>query len=392
VRRVVVVGASVAGVHAAEGLRESGFDGEVVLVGAEDRLPYDRPPLSKTALVEGLAAGEELLRPVQWYADNHIDLLLGRSAVGMDPGRRVVALDGGENLGYDGLILATGSSARRFEYRGSDTLVHLLRTAEDCERLHDRLRAGRHLVVIGAGFIGLEVAAAARQIGMDVAVVELAPVPLARVLGDEVGNWFQGFHERNGVEVFCGNAVSHVERTGAIGKVHLRDGSVLAADVIVAGVGSVPAIGWLSGSGLALTDGVVCDAYLRTSAPDVVAAGDIVRWYNPLFDEEMRIEQWTNAVEQGHYAAQSLLGLADKPYSAVPYFWSDQFTARMRFVGRANAAQHIDVRQSDEKRLVAAYGRDGVVCGAVCVNAPGQLIKLQRAIAGRVAWEDVVSV
>lgn len=387
---MVVVGASVAGVQAVDGLRESGFDGEVILVGAEDRLPYDRPPLSKKALLEGLAEGEELLRPAEWYADHGVELRLGRTARGLEAMRRVVVLDGGEELGYDGLILATGSTARVLPGDGHGATVHLLRTAEDCARLHETLLPDRHLVVIGAGFIGLEVAATARQLGMDVTVVELAPAPLARVLGDEVGAWFQAFHERNGVTVRCGNAVSSIEAVGGSSKVHLRDGTVLAADVIIAGIGSVPAIDWLRGSGLRLSDGVVCDAYLRTSAPGVVAAGDIVRWYNPLFDEDVRIEQWTNAVEQGHYAAESLLGMVDAPYSAAPYFWSDQFTAKMRFVGRANAAQHIQVRESDDRRLVVAYGRDGFVRGALCVNAPRELVTLQRSIVQRVPWDDAV--
>jgi len=390
VRRVVVVGASIAGVQAVDGLRESGFDGDVVLVGAENRLPYDRPPLSKKALLEGLHEGEALLRPAEWYPDHGVELRLGRTAMRLDLARQIIVLDDGHEVGYDGLILATGSTARRLPVGEQGADVHLLRTAEDCMRLHEVLLPGQHLVVIGAGFIGLEVAATARNLGMDVTVVELAPVPLARVLGDEVGAWFQAYHERNGVEVRCGNAVSSIEPVGGSSKVHLRDGTVLAADVIIAGVGSVPAIGWLRDSGLRLSDGVVCDAYLHTSAPGVVAAGDIVRWYNPLFDEDLRIEQWTNAVDQGHYAAASLLGKVDAPYAAAPYFWSDQFSAKMRFVGRANAAQHIQVRQSDDRRLVVAYGRDGLVRGALCVNAPRELVTLQRSIIQRVPWDDAV--
>jgi NADPH-dependent 2,4-dienoyl-CoA reductase/sulfur reductase-like enzyme len=392
VRRVVVVGASVAGVQAVDGLRESGFDGDVVLIGAENRLPYDRPPLSKKALLEGLHEGEALLRPAEWYPDHGVELRLGRTAVRLDVASRVIVLDDGHEVGYDGLILATGSTARRLPDGEQGADVHLLRTAEDCTRLHEVLLPDQHLVVIGAGFIGLEVAATARQLGMDVTVVELAPVPLARVLGDEVGAWFQAYHERNGVVGRCGNAVSSIEPVGTSSKVQLRDGTVLAADAIIAGVGSVPAIDWLRDSGLRLSDGVVCDAYLHTSAPGVVAAGDIVRWYNPLFDEDLRIEQWTNAVDQGHYAAASLLGKVDAPYSAAPYFWSDQFSAKMRFVGRANAAQHIQVRQSDDRRLVVAYGRDGFVRGALCVNAPRELVALQRSIIQRIPWDDAVPV
>jgi NADPH-dependent 2,4-dienoyl-CoA reductase/sulfur reductase-like enzyme len=390
VRHVVVVGASLAGVHAVDGLREAGFDGEVTLLGAEPQLPYDRPPLSKDGLRLGLAPEQNLLHPADWYDQHGVQLRLGCEAVGLDVERRRLALAGGEEIGYDGLILATGSRARRFDVGAAGAPVYLLRTAADSARLHERLVAGLRLVVIGAGFIGLEVAATAKGMGLEVSVVELAPAPLARVLGDEVGAWFHRYHAAHDVDVHCGNAVTGIEATGGVSKVHLRDGTVLAADVIVAGVGSVPAVEWLRSSGLHLADGVVCDAYLRTSAPDVVAAGDIVRWYNPLFDEDLRIEQWTNAVEQGSYAARSLLGAATEPYSSAPYFWSDQFSAKMRFVGRANAAQHVVVERSDESAVVALYGRDGLVRGALCVNATRRLIALQQAIVDRTPWAEVV--
>lgn len=401
-RRVVVVGASLAGVHAAEALRAPGYDGTLTVIGAEPRLPYDRSSLSKTALRDGPRAGYELLdlHPAQWYAALDIDLRLGKRAVQLDPTRQVVILADGEEIGYDGLILATGSHARRLTVQGAETGAPVLRTADDCAYLHDRLAEcwegtgprGR-LVVIGAGFVGLEVAAIAKEMGLDVAVVEVAPVPLARVLGDEVGRWFSRFHEAHDIEIHCATTVTGVEKNAGTGvKVHLRSGPVLGADVLVAGVGSRPAVEWLRGSGLQITDGVRCDAYLRTSLPGVVAAGDIARWYNPLFDEDLRIEQWTNAIEQGRYAARSLLGLADGPYADAPYFWSDQFSAKMRFVGRANAAQQFYVERSDEDGLVVLFGRDDVICGALCVNATRKLIMYQQAIVERQAWRDVVPV
>lgn len=390
-RHVVVVGASIAGVHAVDGLREAGFDGDVTLLGAEEQLPYDRPPLSKEALRTGLSEEQNLLREADWYDRLDVKLRLGCVAVSLDVEQRQLTLAGGERVGYDGLVLATGSSARRFDAGSGAAPVHVLRTAVDCVRLHEQLVAGTRLVVIGAGFIGLEVAATAKVMGLEVTVVELAPVPLARVLGDEVGTWFNDYHATHDIDIHCGSAVVGVEATGGASKVHLSDGTVLAADLIVAGVGSVPAVDWLRSSGLDMADGVVCDAYLRTSAPRVVAAGDIVRWYNPLFDEDLRIEQWTNAVEQGRFAARSLLGIVDEPYSSVPYFWSDQFTAKMRFVGRANAAEHVVVQHADERSIVALYGRDGLVRGALCVNAISKLIRFQRAIADREPWADVVS-
>jgi NADPH-dependent 2,4-dienoyl-CoA reductase/sulfur reductase-like enzyme len=390
VRHVVVVGASVAGVHAVEGLRDAGFDGEVTLLGAEQDLPYDRPPLSKDGLRSGLGPGENLLHPADWYDEHCVRLRLGCTAVALDVEQRLIRLADGERIGYDGLVLATGSRARPFPSGPGGAPIHLLRTAGDSARLHKHLLAATRLVVIGAGFIGLEVAATAKSMGLEVAVVEVAPVPLARVLGDEVGTWFNRYHVAHDIDMHCGSAVAGIEATGASSKVHLRDGTVLAADVIVAGVGCMPAIDWLRTSGLELSDGVVCDAYLRTSAPQVVAAGDIARWYNPLFDEDLRIEQWTNAVEQGRFAARSLLGAVDDPYASVPYFWSDQFTAKMRFVGQSSAAQQVLVQHADEAGIVALYGRDGLVRGALCVNATRKLIGFQREILNRTPWAEVV--
>jgi NAD(P)H-nitrite reductase large subunit len=277
VRHVVVVGASVAGVHAVEGLRDAGFDGEVTLLGAEQDLPYDRPPLSKDGLRSGLGPGENLLHPADWYDEHCVRLRLGCTAVALDVEQRLIRLADGERIGYDGLVLATGSRARPFPSGPGGAPIHLLRTAGDSARLHKHLLAATRLVVIGAGFIGLEVAATAKSMGLEVAVVEVAPVPLARVLGDEVGTWFNRYHVAHDIDMHCGSAVAGIEATGASSKVHLRDGTVLAADVIVAGVGCMPAIDWLRTSGLELSDGVVCDAYLRTSAPRVVAAGDLAR-------------------------------------------------------------------------------------------------------------------
>jgi NADPH-dependent 2,4-dienoyl-CoA reductase/sulfur reductase-like enzyme len=387
----VVVGASLAGIHAVEGLRDAGFDGRLTLVGAEDTLPYDRPPLSKAALRLGPVARGALLRPADWYGERAVDLRLGWTAVKLDLANRSVILAGGREVSFDGLILATGSSARPLATPAGAGPAYVLRTADDCARLHARLQPGEHLVVIGAGFIGLEVAATATMMGLDVSVVEVAPGPLHRVLGAEVGRWFERYHAARGIGMHCGVGIEAIEADGRRSKIRLLDGTVLGADVLVAGVGARPAVEWLRGSGLRLSDGVACDPFLRTSAPDVVAAGDIARWHNTLFDEDLRVEQWTNAVEQGRYAAESLLGIAEQPYAAVPYFWSDQFDAKMRFVGVANAAQDVHVDEAGPDVLVALFGRDGLLRGALCVNAPRKLARYRQAIADRVAWHDVVT-
>lgn len=388
--RVVVVGASLAAVHAVEALREHGYAGDIALVGAEDVLPYDRPPLSKEALREGVEPDKLLLRDPGWYDGHGVTLHLGRAAVGLDTRDRAVVLEDSNRIPYDGVVLATGSRARTVSCgpAGVQRAVRSLRSLEDAVALRQELLEAKSLVVIGGGFIGLEVAATAREMGLEVTVVELAPVPLARVLGDEVGHWFRHYHAERGVDVRCGVAVDEIEKSTGNSKVRLRDGTVLSADLVVAGVGAEPATDWLAGSGLDLGDGVRCDEALRTTVPDVVAAGDVATWYNPLFDETMRVEQWNNAVTQGRHAASTLLGGGDA-CAVVPYFWSDQFEARMRFVGRSNAASDVRVVESSDRRLVALFGRDGKIRGALCVNAPRQLALYRKAIEDQVPWRDV---
>lgn len=385
--RVVVVGASLAAVHAIETLRANGFDGDLTLVGAEPHLPYDRPPLSKEALRYGPDKEAILLRDPSWYESMAVRLLLGRQARSLDPAARTVTLDGGVTLPYDGLVIATGSYPRPIDQDAVPS--YTLRTLDDVVRLREALEGATRLAIFGAGFIGLEVAATVREMGLEVTVVELAPVPLARVLGDEVGRWFLDYHARHGVDLRCGQPFSVVEPHAGGVRLRFPDSSEVGAEVLLAGVGVTPATDWLRGSGLALSDGVVCDESLRAGAPGVVAAGDVARWYNPLFDQQMRVEQWMNAVEQGRHAALTLLGATDA-YAPVPYLWSDQFDARMRFVGTAQAAHQIHIEHRGDDAMVALFGRGGVLVGALCVNATRELPLHRKAIAERVAWDDVV--
>ncbi|MDT0276364.1 NAD(P)/FAD-dependent oxidoreductase [Blastococcus goldschmidtiae] len=381
--RVVVVGASLAAVHVIERLRADGFSDGIVLVGAERHLPYDRPPLSK----EGLRCGPDLepLREPGWYDEMGVTLRLGRPAVGLRPEENVVVVDGGDEVAYDGLVIATGSRARTLS--AGNEHVAFLRSVDDAVALRERLGAAEHVAIIGAGFIGLEVAATVTEMGRRATVIEVAPAPLARVLGDEVGVWFRNFHARRGVPIRCGTHAVSVEAVRTGYRVNLGNGDVVAADLVVGALGATPAIDWLRDSGIALSDGVLCDRSLRANAPGVVAAGDVARWFNPLFDEDMRVEQWTNAVDQGRHAARVLLG-APGAYAPVPYFWSDQFDARMRFVGRANGAEQVHVESVTDDSLVAVFGRNGVQVGALCVNATSRLPHHRAAIAEKRAYAE----
>jgi NADPH-dependent 2,4-dienoyl-CoA reductase/sulfur reductase-like enzyme len=390
VRHIAIVGASLAGINAVEGLREHGYQDEITLIDADPQLPYDKPPLSKAALAGTVGYDRTPLRPDEWYAEQRVSLRLGTRVVGVDGPGRTLALEDGRTLGFDGLVIASGSTARPLpvpcDERGR---IHLLRTMEDSRRLQDELVPGRHLAIVGGGFIGLEVASTARRLGLDVTVVEMASAPLGRVFGPEVGSWFRRLHERSGIEIRCAAALDEVT-TGADGlKLRFRDGPGLLADVVLAGVGAMPATGWLAGSGVVVDNGVRCAPDLSTGVPGVVAAGDVAHWHNSLFDEGMRIEHWTNAVEQGRHAAATLLG-DPAPYSPVPYFWTDQLDAKVRFVGRAASDDDIVVEEPKENALVALFGRNGVLRGAVCVNAPRRLAQYRAAIADRMPWEQVV--
>lgn len=387
---VVVVGGSVAAVNAVDGLRRNGFQGRIDMVSAESLLPYDRPPLSKDALREGHGHDQLLLRDPAWYEDHDVTLRLGSAAVGLDAVARTVALEGGGTVSYDGLVLATGCIARPLPALAGLSRVHEIRTLDDATVLHKELQPGRHLVVIGAGFIGLEVAATASKMGLDVTVVEIAPLPLTRVLGDEAGRWFLDYHARHGVTIRCGHTIASIRESARGVDIELSDGTTLVADVVAAGVGVVPALDWLDGSGIAVGDGIVCDPALRTSAPGVVAAGDIVRWHNPLFDESMRVEQWLNAVDQGAHAAATLLG-ADESFAPVPYFWSDQFDAKVKFVGRAHPGCDVHITEPREGSLVALFRRGDLLGAALCINAPRQLALAKRDISSGIAWGDAVS-
>ncbi|MFD5257374.1 NAD(P)/FAD-dependent oxidoreductase [Streptomyces bobili] len=394
-RRLVVVGASLAGLRAVEAARKDGFDGRITLVGAEPHLPYDRPPLSKEFLdarggqdTTPAFRTEEMLR-----VDLGVDLLLGTPATSLDTRARAVVV-GGQSVGYDALVLATGATARQLPGTQGLDGVHTLRTVDDALAIRRALDTGARTVVIGAGFIGAETAAAARKRGLDVVVVEAQPTPLVRAVGETMGGALASLHLRHGTDLRCGVSVTALEGEGRVERVRLSDGTALDADLVVVGAGAVPATDWLEGSGLTLDNGVVCDETLFTGAEGVYAAGDVARWHNPAFDRPMRLEHWTSAAEQGALAARNALNpAAAKRYATVPYFWSDQYDTRIQFVGIPEADE-IDVVDGDierDHRGVALYRAGDRLVGALAVNRPTEIMKYRGLITRGASWADALS-
>ncbi|SFW78454.1 NAD(P)/FAD-dependent oxidoreductase [Amycolatopsis australiensis] len=388
-RRLVVVGASLAGVRAVQAAREAGFTGHVVLVGAEEHLPYDRPPLSKSFLEATAEPAAPAFRSGGFLRHQlGVDLRLGAPATGLDTVARTVTV-AGVPLGYDRLVIATGAQARRLPGAGRLAGVHTLRTLDDARAVRRALHAGARTVVVGAGFIGSEVASSARKRGLPVTVVEAAPTPLARAIGEVTGTALAALHAANGTVLRCGVTVTGLEGDGRVERVLLSDGTVLPADLVVVGVGAVPVTGWLAGSGLVVRDGVVCDRTLATSAAGVYAAGDVARWWNPLFGRYLRLEHWTSAAEQGVVAARNAVSEKDaEPYETVPYFWSDWYGTRIQFVG-VPEGDHVESFGGDD-RFVALYRDGDRLAGALAVNRPSLTMKYRALIRRRAGWAEAL--
>ena len=395
---IVIVGSSLAGLRAAETLRQQKFDGRIVMVGAEDRAPYDRPPLSKKVLSGEWDAERVVLRKPDDLTALNLEWKLGSPAVGLDTTERVVSLASGESVSFDGLIIATGGVVKRLPNQPSWRGVHTLRTLDDSLALREDLTEGRRVVVIGAGFIGLEVAATARGRGCDVTVLEGLVAPMIRGLGAEMGRNAALVHEDNGVVLRFGVRVSGLVEgdSGVVAGVALESGEVVPADVVLVGIGVAPSTDWLANSGLTIRDGVVCDRSLNAGVPGVYAAGDVCRWQNDLFDREMRVEHWTTASEQGAAAARNLLAVArgeePKPFIDVPFFWSDQFTARIQFVGRAEGGENVSivVGSPEERQFVALYESEGRLVAALGVSRPRQLMPFRKLIGERATMEQAM--
>jgi 3-phenylpropionate/trans-cinnamate dioxygenase ferredoxin reductase subunit len=367
-RTFVIVGAGLAGAKASETLREEGFEGRIVLIGAEAERPYERPPLSKDYL-RGESESKPYVHDEGFYADNQIDLRASARVNSIEPSAAEVVLEGGERIGYERLLLATGAEPRRVNIPGADLDgVLYLRTIADSEAIRDRIEAGGRLVTIGAGWIGAEVAASARQRGCEVTVIERGSLPLERVLGPELGAIYQRIHTDHGVNVLTETALEALEGKGRVDVVRTADGKLIDADFVVVGVGVTPRTELAAAAGVEVDNGVVVDDRLQTSAPNVFAAGDLANADHPLFGRRIRVEHWANALNQGPAAARNMLG-ADQPYDAVPYFFSDQYDVGMEYAGYATDWDEVVFRGDPEEReFIAFWLKDGRVLAGMNVN------------------------
>jgi 3-phenylpropionate/trans-cinnamate dioxygenase ferredoxin reductase component len=384
----VIVGASLAGAKAAETLRTEGFEGRLVLIGAEDERPYERPPLSKDYLRGEAVRDRIYVHAESFYAEHDIDLQLGRTVTSMDAKDRVLTLDD-TPMSFDRLLLATGAEPRRINVPGADLEgVHYLRSVADSDALRERFGTAESLVVVGAGWIGSEVAASARACGLAVTVIDPLAVPLERVLGRDVGAIFRDLHSAHGVQMLMGTAVEGFEGERAVERVRTRDGRTIDCDLVVVGVGAQPRTELATAARLRVDDGILVDRYLETSVPGIFAAGDVAKAHHPAHARWIRVEHWANALNQGRVAARNMLDHADV-YDRVPYVFSDQYDVGMEYSGLARTWDHVVFRGDPAGHELVAFWLAGhrVVAG-MSVNVWDVTDPIQELIRERVTVED----
>jgi NADPH-dependent 2,4-dienoyl-CoA reductase/sulfur reductase-like enzyme len=384
---IVIVGGGLAAARTAEQLRRSEYTGPITIVSNEDHLPYDRPPLSKEVL--RAETDDVTLKPAEFYEENDITVLLGKGARSVNTDARTVTLTDGSELGYDELIIATGLVPKRIASFPELPGIHVLRSFDESLKLRGEAGSARHAVVVGAGFIGCEVAASLRGMGVDVVLVEPQPAPLASVLGEQIGSLVARLHRAEGVDVRCGIGVGEVRGTDKVEKVVLSDGIELDADLVVVGIGSHPATAWLEGSGVAVDNGVVCDAAGRASAPHVWAIGDVASWRNTV-GHQVRVEHWSNVADQARALVPAMLGNDAPAAVTVPYFWSDQYDVKIQCLGEPEPTDIVHVVEDDGRKFLAFYERDGVVAGVVGGGMPGKVMKVRAKIAASAPISDVL--
>ncbi len=384
IRRVVLVGAGQAALSATQTLRSSGFDGEIVLVGDERHAPYQRPPLSKEYLLGESGLEDIWLAPQKWYADNQVKLELGKRAVRVDRRSRDVELDDGRVLKADAVLLATGGSPRKFPGAESERVLYL-RTLDDADRMRRYVRPGRRIAIVGAGFIGSEVAASARALGAEVTLLEAMKTPLERVLGEAMGGVCGSLHKENGVDLRCGVSIETIacSDTGAL--IRTRDGECIEADAVIVGIGVVPNSDIAKASEITVGNGIRVDEFCRTDVPGIYAAGDVANHYHPLFDCRMRVEHFDNAIRQGAVAAMNMLGVRTS-YADPHWFWSDQYGHNLQYVGYAPRWDEVVIRGSiEERRFVAIYLRNGKIAAAFGLNRGADILAVKFLLATQTA-------
>ncbi len=368
---MVIIGANLAGGVAAITLRDEGFTGPVVLIGAELHPPYERPPLSKKYLAGEKSLAEITLRPAAYYAERNIETRLGVRASRVDPQARVVELETGERIPYDKVLVATGVRNRTLPAPGADLPgIYDLRQAADADAIRQEAAPGRKAVLVGMGFIGSEVAATLRQLGVEVSVVEPLKLPLAHILGEEVGRVFESFHREHGVQMYFGESAARFEGQGRVQRVITHSGRQLACDFVVVGVGVEPVTEVVEGTGVKLDNGIVVDEYCQTNIAGIYAAGDVARHYHPLIGRHIRVEHYQNAISQGMTAARNILG-KQQVYSEVHWFWSDQYDYNIQYAGFPGQRDQFVVRGSLEQRnFIGFYLKDRRIEAAVAINRP----------------------
>jgi 3-phenylpropionate/trans-cinnamate dioxygenase ferredoxin reductase component len=365
----VIVGASLAGAKAAEELRTHGFDGQVMLIGAEPERPYERPPLTKDYLRGESGRAEAYVHPDGFYRQQEIELVTGVTVTAIEPGASQVTLDDGRTLRYHRLLLATGAEPRRLQVPGADLNgVYYLRTLADCDLLRARLEAGGRVAVVGAGWIGSEFAASARQRGLEVTVIDPQALPNERVFGPEIASFYRDVHRQHGIEFLLGEGVAAFEGNGAVSQVRTASGRGIACDFAIVGVGVIPRTGLAVDAGLEVSNGIAVDAGLRTTAPGIFAAGDAANAWHPFYQQRVRVEHWANALHQGPAAAQAMLG-EQVSYDHIPYFYSDQYDVGMEYSGYAPHWDEVVFRGDRAGgEFIAFWLRDGRVVAGMNVN------------------------
>lgn len=374
---IVIVGAGLAGLRTAQELRKLGYDGEVVLVGEERHLPYDRPPLSKE-VIRG-EREDTTFETEEYFTEHKIDLRLGTAAVAVDAGNKRVELSDGSSLAYDNLVVATGLTPRKLSSLPVLQGVHVLRSRDDAEALRRDAGESTRAVVIGAGFIGCELAAGFRHLGVQVTIVEPQATPLASVLGTEVGALVARLHAAEGVDLRVGVGVDTLRGDDRVTHVVLSDGSEIDADTVVVGVGSTPVVDWLAGSGIELGDGVLADSVGRTSDPHIWAVGDVAAWTSG--EIRKRVEHWSNVGDQVRVLVPALLGAEAGPSRPqVPYFWSDQYELKIQALGHPSADDSVEIIEDDGRKFLAYYVRDGILTAVVGAGKAGGVMKMRAKI------------